>query len=335
MQHLLSWADWSDHDWHGLLERASALSAGGQRWEERVRGKSIGLVFFNPSLRTRASMELAAAQLGGHASILEPGQGSWAMEWRPDAVMDAAAAEHIVEGFGVLSRYFDVLGVRAFAAGDDYGINRDETVFNAILDASSVPVINLESAFYHPCQALADATTLNRHFGGNTVGRKFVLHWAYHPKALPMAVPNSTLLMAARLGMDVTVARPDGFELDPSVMATATSLADQSGGQVTESTDPGAACKGAEVIYAKAWGSATSWADPGQDEEWRKQNQHWRVGSNSMRNGSNAVFMHPLPVRRGIVVDPEVLESNAAIHLDQAENRIHAQKAILEHFWSL
>ena len=208
MKHLLTWADWSDDEWNTLLERAIDFGSRGKLWEQRANGKSIGLVFFNPSLRTRASMELAAAQLGGYASIVEPGQGSWAMEWRPDAVMDAAAAEHIVEGFGVLSRYFDVLAIRAFAAGDSYALNRDESVFRAMLDACSVPVINLESAFYHPCQALADATTLKRRFGGQTRGRKFVLHWCYHPKALPMAVPNSTLLMAARLGMDVTVARP-------------------------------------------------------------------------------------------------------------------------------
>ena len=335
MKNLLSWADWSDDQWHSLLERAADFSSRGAVWERHAKGKSIGLVFFNPSLRTRASMELAAAQLGGHASILEPGQGSWAMEWRPDAVMDAAAAEHIVEGFGVLSRYFDLLGIRAFATGDDYAVNRDETVFRAILDACSVPVINLESAFYHPCQALADATTLKRHFVGETVGRKFVLHWCYHPRALPMAVPNSTLLMAARLGMDVTVARPQGFELDPSVMKVANVWAAGNGGRVLESTDPVGACTDAEVIYAKAWGSASFWSDPELDASWRQQALDWRVDRASMQRGNNAVFMHPLPVRRGVVVDHDVLESSAAIHLDQAENRIHAQKAILEHFWAL
>ena len=326
-KHLLSWSS--------LLERAAEFSARGQFWEQRARGKSIGLVFFNPSLRTRASMELAAAQLGGHASIVEPGQGSWAMESRPDVVMDAAAAEHIVEGFGVLSRYFDLLGVRAFAAGDNYADNRDETVFRAILEACSAPVINLESAFFHPCQALADAVTLTRRFDGQIAGRKFVLHWCYHPKALPMAVPNSTLLMAARLGMAVTIARPEGFELDPGLMKTASAMAASNGGQVVETTDPAAACRGAEVIYAKAWGSAKSWSDPDLDASWRQQAAHWRVDPTSMQLTNNAVFMHPLPVRRGVVVDPEVLESAAAIHLDQAENRIHAQKAILEHFWAL
>jgi len=335
MKHLLSWADWSDSHWQRLLERAVEFSATGRHWEQRAHGKSIGLVFFNPSLRTRASMELAAAQLGGHASILEPGQGSWAMEWRPDTVMDAAAAEHVVEGFGVLSRYFDVLGVRAFAAGDNYAVNRDETVFRSILDACSVPVINLESAFFHPCQALADAATLERRFNGQTAGRKFVLHWCYHPRALPMAVPNSALLMAARLGMDITVARPEGFELDPLVMKRASTLAGSAGGQLSESTDPVAACEGAEVIYAKAWASARSWSDPETDADWRTRAKHWRVSTERMSSGRNPVFMHPLPVRRGVVVDGDVLTSPDAIHLDQAGNRIHAQKAILEHFWGL
>lgn len=333
VRHLFDWQQVADPDWTRLISRGVELSERGHQWERAAQGKSLALVFFNASLRTRASMDLAAAQLGAHATVLEPGKGTWGTEWNPGATMDGNAAEHITEAIGVLSRYYDALGVRVFAAGEQYAEDRDEVRFKRILAASQVPVINLESAFYHPCQALADAVTLQRHFDGQTHGRRFVLHWCYHPKALPMAVPNSTLLMATRLGLDVTVARPEGFELDPQVMAVARQQAKQHGNDVVETDQPG--CDDAQIIYAKAWGGSTAYADTDAESSMRAANKHWRVTEGMQSRGAGAHLMHPLPVRRNVVVDDAVLDGAATLHLDQAENRVHAQKAILEWVWNL
>jgi len=332
MQHLLSWQDWTQTQWHKLLERACELSFKGHHWQQRAIDKSLGLVFFNPSLRTRSSMELAAAQLGAHVSLIEPGSGVWDMEWRDDVIMDGTAAEHIEEAFGVLSQYFDALGVRLFADFHHYSQNRDETIFKKILKASKVPVINLESAFYHPCQSLADAVSLRQY---PPQGKKFVLSWCYHPKALPMAVANSTLLMAAREGYEVTVLRPDEFALDPEVMTSAQQLADDAGGSIHESSDRTQSLSQANVIYAKAWASKTAYSDSEKEQVIRANYQDWRITQNDMGNSDRAWFMHPLPVRRGVVVDTAVLKSDASLHLSQARNRLFAQKAILETVWGL
>ena len=331
-KHLAAWTQESDSDWEAhiaaSLRHYSAPAA--RPYPDRFR--SLGLVFFNPSLRTRTSMEVAAARLGAYSSTIIPGSGVWGMEWRDRQVMDKDAAEHIQEAIGVLSRYYDALGVRLFASGTDYAQDRDDVRMNRVLQAATVPVINLESAFYHPCQALADAATLHTHFGGNVKGRKFVLSWAWHPKALPMAVPNSALLMATRLGMEVTVARPEGFELDPELMRTARSFAERYGLQVEESDNLSTATDGADVIYAKSWGSRLRYQDPDNELELRNQHRNWRI---SVERLGRAAFMHCLPVRRGVVVDDDVLDGPQAIHLLQAEFRLYAQMAILERVWNL
>lgn len=331
LRHLLSWRDHSDDFWQQCIE--SARRHFGARNERMQLRRSLALIFFNPSLRTRTSMEVAAAHLGAHATTLIPGSGTWQFEWRPGAVMDGDRAEHISEAIGVLSRYYDALGVRLFASGTDYAQDRDETLFRTILSAATVPVINLESAFYHPCQALADASMLQEHFGGQARGKKFVLAWCYHPKALPLAVPHSALLMAARLGMDVTVARPEGFGLDAGVMDAARAYAAAHGMRVRESTDLEAAAQGADVIYAKAWGGTLRYADPAAEKVLREGCRQWRVSQALMRSTRSGIFMHCLPVRRGVVVDDAVMDGPQARHLLQAEFRLHAQKAILHAVW--
>ncbi len=327
-KHLLAWHERSDQAWDRMVLGAVEEYHGKQRPPSPVT-RSIGLVFFNPSLRTRTSMEVAAARLHLHPCTIVPGQGTWAFEWREGEVMDGERPEHIHEAIGVLSRYFSVLGVRAFASGTDYAADRDEERFRMILDAATVPVINLESAFYHPCQALADAGTLHHRFGGATRGKRFVLAWAYHPKALPMAVPNSAVLMAARLGMDVTVARPEGYELDPGVMAKAHQYAAAHGQAVTETANLEAAATGADVIYAKAWGSALRYQNSEKEAVIRGRHKYWRVTQALMARTNQGAFMHCLPVRRNVVVSDAVIDSPQAIHLLQAEFRLHAQVAIL------
>nr|BCX01426.1 MAG: acetylornithine carbamoyltransferase [Bacteroidota bacterium] len=334
LRHLIDWHLIEDAIWWDRLEAARRF-ARDRRWTDRARGRSIVLLFFNPSLRTRTSMELAAVELGAHVSVLTVGQGTWSLEWRDGIRMEGAEAEHIQEAIGVLSRYYDAIGVRAFASMRDYELDRREVFLGRIVRASRVPIINLESAFWHPCQALGDAATLLDLFRGSVQGRRFLLTWAYHPRALPMAVPNSALLMAARLGMHVTVARPEGYALDPDVMALARRYAAEYGTEIRETDRFEEAFDGAEVVYAKAWGGRLAYTDPQAEAEGRARFQDWRVTEAHMARTREAFFLHCLPVRRNVVVDDAVLDGPRARHLLQAEYRLHAQKAILEWIWAL
>ena len=333
MNNLLDWQSVEDAVWEKLVQRA-LHHAQHPNWTKEAFGKSLGLLFFNPSVRTRTSMELAAAQLGAFVSTQNVGQGTWGFKFG-EGRMEGGEAEHIVEAIGVLSRYYDMLGVRLFASLTDYEADKKEVKLREIMAASSVPVINLESAFYHPCQALADAATLTEHFKGNPKGQKFVLSWASHPKPLPMAVPNSALLSAARLGMNVTVARPSSHALDADVMAQARAYAAQQGAEVVETEDLEAAVEGAQVIYAKAWGGPMVYQNPEAEQQARLAKADWCIGTKHMAKTNAGVFMHCLPVRRDVVVETAVLQSPAAIHLRQANYRLFAQKAILEEMWGL
>lgn len=330
MRHLLDWQSLSDEVWHAAVERALYYFEHAGEWTSTAAGQSIALMFFNPSLRTRTSMELAAAQMGAFSTTLTPGQETWRFAFEAGTVMDGDEAEHIREAVGVLSRYYDAIGVRMFASQKHYQQDRDERLLRTFSAAASVPVINLESAFYHPCQALADAATVKQQLG-DPRGRKFVLTWAYHPKPLPMAVPNSAVLMAARSGMDVVVVRPEEYALDYGVMELARSY----GVDVEETDDRGAAYRGADVVYAKAWGGPLVYSDPEREAAVRTSLTDWCVTENWMSRTNNGLFMHCLPVRRNVVVDDAVLDGPRAMHLQQAEFRLHAQKAILEYVWGL
>jgi len=335
MRHLLDWHLMDDDVWDASIERALHHQRTGAGWTDAARGRSIGMMFFNPSLRTRTSMELAAAQLGAFSSTLTPGAGTWKFEFEKGKVMDGDKAEHIHDAIGVLSRYYDALGVRVFASLTDYRRDREETLMKTIIDASSVPVINLESAFYHPCQALADAATIMLQFPAGLSKKKFVLTWAHHPRPLPMAVPNSALLMAARLGMDVVVARPSEYALDDGIMTQARRYAASYGKNVVETVEMDEAFDGADIVYAKAWGGPMMYASPSEEAAARGRYRGWRITAERMQHTRDGRFMHCLPVRRNVVVDDAVLDGPRAIHLTQAEFRLHAQKAILEYIWDL
>ena len=333
MTHLLDWLDIDEPTWRSCIDQALAFGQDRALGRGRFDGKALGLVFFNDSLRTRVSMELAAAELGANPVTVTPGSGTWGFAWEEGVAMTGGEAEHIREAVGVLSRYCHGLGVRLFAGGTDRALDVSDARLKTFAAASSVPVLNLESAGRHPCQALADASVLHRHFNGRPAGKKFVLTWAWHPRALPMAVPNSTLLMASRLGMDVTVARPEGFQLDDSVMEAARRQAAANGGRVTETDDMDAAADGAHIVYAKAWGGFQRYDDPDGEVAARNQHKDWCVTSERMARTDDGSFMHCLPVRRGVVVEDAVLDHGRSLHLDQAEFRLHAQKAILSMLW--
>jgi N-acetylornithine carbamoyltransferase len=293
-----------------------------------LAGKVLGLVFLNPSLRTLASFQTAMGRLGGTSFVITPGQGTWQLETRPNAVMDGTAAEHIREGIPVLASYCDALGVRAFAEGKNLREDLDERVFRAVDTLCESPLINLESAMNHPCQALADWRTLDE----LEVPRrgKFVLSWSYHPRALPLAVPSAIVHMAAMRGMDVVVARPEGFALPSEVMDKARAAARGTGGSVTETADRGAALKGAHVVYAKEWGSTAHYGDASAETRARAGLKDWCVGEDWFADAApRARFMHCLPVRRDVSVADEVLDGPRSAVKLEARNRLTVQTAVL------
>jgi N-acetylornithine carbamoyltransferase len=294
-----------------------------------LHGKSVGLLFFNPSLRTRASMDVGIWQLGGHALTMDVGVGTWKLEHREGKVMDGDYAEHIKDAAKVLSRYVDALAIRSFPERISWGEDRKDPIINAFAKWADKPVINLEGSLYHPCQSLADLMTIEDRLG-SAKKQPIVITWAWHPKALPMAVPNSILVESAKFGMDVRLCHPPGWELDDEIMATARGMAAASGGSVTVHHDFEPALEGARVVYAKSWGSIANYRNP--DEETRIKNglrQKWRVRMEHMERTDDAFFMHCLPVRRGVVVDDAVLDSDRNAAYDEAENRLHVQKALM------
>jgi len=291
-------------------------------------GKSVALVFFNPSLRTRASMQVGIYELGGHAVVLEPGGTSWTLEHREGAVMDGDKTEHIAEFVRVLERYCVAIGVRTFAALKDWKEERTDPVLGAFAKYASVPIINLESAMHHPCQAMADMMTIREKLGA---GRKrVVLTWAWHPKPLPMAVPNSFALAAAQLGHDLVIAHPDGYQLDEQLVEDSRTIAAAAGGSFEVVHDIDKAFEGAEVIYAKSWGSKQFYGNSEQDivNRWQYRNK-WIIDDQKMNRTDDAIFMHCLPVRRNVIVTDSVIDSRASVVIDEAENRLHVQKAVM------
>jgi N-acetylornithine carbamoyltransferase len=326
MKRFLDLADFEREEILDLLALAERLKVAPE--PRALAGRVLGLVFLNPSLRTLASMQTAMALLGGSSFVITPGQGTWQLETRRNAVMDGAAAEHIREGIPVLASYCDALGVRAFAEGKNLESDLGETLFRTIDELCDGPLINLESAVNHPCQALADWRTLDE----LAIPRraKFVLSWVYHPRALPLAVPAATLHMAAMRGMEVVVARPEGFALPPAIMEKARAAARAAGGSVSETADRAHALKGASVVYAKEWGSTAHYGDAEADARLRADLKDWCVREQWFTPAlAAAKLMHCLPVRRNVAVADEVLDGPRAVVKREAYNRLPVQAAVL------
>ncbi|MEY4847052.1 MAG: hypothetical protein RLZZ36_165 [Pseudomonadota bacterium] len=326
MKRFLDLADFSREEILDLLALARHLE---QHPEPRaLAGKILGLVFFNPSLRTLASFQVGMMKLGGSSFVITPGQGTWQLESRLGAVMNGAAAEHIREGLPVLASYADALGIRAFAEGKDLRHDLAETNFKAMASVVEKPLINLESAVNHPCQALADWKTLDDIAVPQRA--KFVLSWANHPRVTPIAVPAATVHMAAQRGMEVVVLRPEGFALPPEIMDKARAAAAASGGSVRETQDRSEALAGAHVLYAKEWGSTTHYGDSAGDAALRANLADWCVREDWFTGAAaDCKFMHCLPVRRNVAVADEVLDGPRSIVLREAHNRLTAQMAVL------
>jgi N-acetylornithine carbamoyltransferase len=295
---------------------------------QALAGKVLGLLFMNPSLRTLASFQAGMARLGGNSLVVTAGVGTWQFETRLGAVMNGDKAEHIREGIPVLASYTDAIGIRVFADGVNLDNDLNETVFQQIAALVDKPLINMESAMNHPCQALADWKTMDE-LAVPDKG-KFVLSWVNHPRALPLAVPAAAMTMAAQRGMEVVVLRPEGYEIPQQLADKARRLAAASGGSFSETTDRAAAMKGAHILYAKEWGSTKHYGDAKADGELRQRLADWQVNEGWFANAhADAKFMHCLPVRRNVAVADALLDSARSVVLREAYNRMPAQMAVL------
>ena len=290
---------------------------------DALKNRVLGLLFFNASIRTLASFQSAMARMGGSSFVITPGKGSWELEWRDGITMNGSAAEHVREAVPALCAYADALGVRIFGGPENISPDFSDLAFSAIDKACPKPLINLESAVAHPCQALADWRTLDDNLIPSD--GKFVLSWASHPKHLPLAVPASAAGMAAKRGMDVVVLRPESRALPEALAQKVAATAAKSGGSFSETSDQDAALENAHVVYAKSWGPASN---ESQDHE--VEGGNWTINSSWFKHSQpECKFMHCLPVRREVVVTADVLESSRSIVQEQAANRLYAQMAVL------
>ena len=309
---LLALEDWSQEEVDGVLELARRVKrgevAGGL--ERRI----LGLVFLTPDEPGRVSLETAMFLHGGIAVALEQGNG-----------------EHIVDTARMLGRMTDAVALRSSPSEGDWGLARQDSVLRDFARACPKPVINLGSARRHPCQALADTLTLQEQLG-RVEGKRFVLTWGWDPQPLSTAVPVSAALAAARLGMEIVIARPEGYELDPEDTALVRKTAQQAGGEFVHiSDDPDDALVGADAVYVASWGSVKLFGQAKLEQEARAGLRDWRLTPSRLRStrGGKGAVLHAYPYRRNGSIDDKVLESSNAAVLDQAENRLHVQRAVL------
>ncbi len=315
-------ADLSAEQRERVMDRAAKFKASTRPpVPSRLR---VGALYFNPSLRTRASFEQAVSLLGGTCQTLNTSMDTWGLEMDPDATMDGTAVENVVEAARVLGRYFHILGVRSFRTEGPWSSQRTEPVLSRFAEHAGVPLISLEGAVHHPCQSLADLLTMREHFGTDLSGLPVTLCWSWHPKALPAAVPHSFLLQAALAGCDVAVAHPPGFDLDADIVTTATIAARSSGGDVTIHHERSEALKGRRLVYVKSWGPMEG---GGATPEVLRS---WCIDEATMSPTDDGRVMHCLPVRRGVVIARDILDGDRSLITDQAENRLWAQTALLE-----
>lgn len=294
-----------------LVAEARGHKADPFAFETLGRRRTIGLVFFNASLRTRLSTQRAAQNLGMQVIVLNTGQDAWQLEFADGTVMDGGSAEHIREAAAVLGEYCDIIGVRAFPSLKDREADEREEVIASMVRYSGKPVVSLESATRHPLQSLADCMTVDEL---RPVARpKVVLTWAPHPRALPQAVPNSFVEWMRRFDVDLVITHPEGYELSTAFVGDAMVVHDQA-----------AAFEGAHFIYAKNW---SSYAHYGQI---LRGDAEWMVTAEKMAATADAKFMHCLPVRRNVVVEDAVLDGPSSVVIRQAGNRIWSAQAVLK-----
>jgi N-acetylornithine carbamoyltransferase len=332
MRHFLNTADWSRAELQALIDDARAMKR--SPFGDALKNKTIALLFFNNSLRTRTSFDVGARQLGGHAVVLSPTGGMWPLEFKDGAIMDGEAEEHVKEAAKVLSRYCDLIGIRAFPKFQNWEEDRKDVILNAFARYSDAPVINLET-ITHPCQELAHAMALQEQFElegrPGLDGKKFVLTWTYHPRPLNTAVANSALMIAAKFGMRVTLLCPTrDYILDERYVMQASKDAGANRQPLTITHDIEEAYRGADVVYCKSWGALPFFGNWEPEKKIRDGFKHFIVDEDKMALTNSALVSHCLPMRRNVKMTDAVFESPACIAYEEAENRLHVQKAIMK-----
>jgi len=307
-------ADYDREDLFFLLDTAEELKRMQARGQPHkvLEGKSLGMLFGKPSTRTRISFETGMTQLGGHAQFYTADE------------LQLAHNETWVDTARAMDRYIDAIAVRMYNLSP-YGESR--RILTSLADAARIPVINMLDDGEHPCQVLADVMTVREKLR-SWEGRKIVMSWAYSPRAKSAGVPQGWVIAAAILGMDLTLAFPEGFDLDPAYMENARRFADESGARIEIVHDIEEAARGADIFYAKSWASYTLTPEEvkARDAELRR----WVVSDELLDLGHKYVkFMHPLPADRNLEVTDAVMDGPRAIVYDELENRLHAQKAVL------
>ena len=298
------------------LEEAKQVKATPLAWKNLGQDKTIILIFFNNSLRTRLSSQKAALNLGMNPIVLNVGADSWKLETQLGVVMDGDKSEHLREAIPVIGSYCDIIGVRSFAGLQDRGFDYAETILNQFIEYSRKPVISLESATVHPCQAFADLITIEEY---KTKKRpKVVMTWAPHPRALPQAVPNSFAEWMNAADVDFVITHPEGYELDPRFV----------GGAKVE-YDQMKALDGADFVYAKNW-SCPGVTNPDDYGKILSKDMDWVVDSRHMAVTNDAYFMHCLPVRRNMIVSDEVIDSPRSIVIPEAANRVVSAQVVMK-----
>lgn len=275
------------------------------------RNKTMVLIFFNSSLRTRLSTQKAAMNLGMNTMVLNVNEDGWKLESGLGVVMDGDKPEHLREAIPVIGEYCDIIGVRSFARFENRDDDYNEHILNQFIEYSGVPVVSMEAATRHPLQSFADLMTIEEL--KNKPRPKVVLTWAPHPRALPQAVPNSFVEWMQRAGYDLVVTHPEGYELAPEFM-----------GDLKVEYDQKKAFEGADFIYAKNWASYTHYG------QILSRDMSWTVDNTKMALTNNARFMHCLPVRRNMIVADEVLDGPASVVIQEAANREWSAQAVLK-----
>jgi N-acetylornithine carbamoyltransferase len=324
--HLIRLNDLTAREIDDLLELSTRLKRKGTRSE--LAGRTAGLLFFRGSLRTRISFEAAMVQLGGNTINLTAATDFWDLEFRDGAVMDGRAPEHIKDAAAVLSSYVNALAIRPKPEGRSWDVDRKDSEIQAWAEHARVPVINMESALWHPLQGLADLMTL-RETLGDLRGKKLSVVWTHSPAPATPAVVHSLVHGALRFGMQVRVAHPQGYELDAEVLAEARDLAKASGASLETGLGLQEAARGAHVIYARSWASLEDYGNATLAASRRSRQTGWTVDERVMALGDQARLMHAMPVRRNLEVTDEVLDGARSLLVQQAENRLHSQKALL------
>ena len=327
-RHLIRLNDLSDTELEEVLELSMSQKRHPRRGE--LDGRTVGMLFFRGSLRTRASLESAVQSLGAHAMNLTAMSDFWELEERDGAVMDGPAPEHIKDAAAVLSQYVDALAIRPAAQGQSWDVDRRDERITAWAKHATVPVLNMESSLWHPMQALADVLTLRENLG-DLHGQELAVTWVHSPAPASAAVVHSLLHSALRFGMRVRLAYPAGYELDGGVLDEAREIAERTGGELSESHSLEQAIEGVHVVYARSWQSLESYGNPTLAASNRARNKDWTITEPRLASGSDAKLMHAMPVRRNVEITDEVLDGERSLLVQQAGNRLPSQKALLTH----